>query len=161
MAIHSSTTARKIPWTQEPGRLQSIGLQSRTRLNDFTTHSSILAWRIPRTVQSMGSQRVGHDRATFTHDPQDDACNLCVQRSSPGVGESRQAAGREADTRSGCPPLTSVKARDLVHPPVTDKQTRSRHAPPNLQLPPGPRSLLFPHGPWDAHFTSPRHPLPA
>ena len=35
------------------------------------THSSILAWRIPRTeesgrLQSMGSQRVGHDRPTFT-----------------------------------------------------------------------------------------------
>ena len=25
------------------------------------THSRILAWRIPRTVQSVGSQRVGHD----------------------------------------------------------------------------------------------------
>ena len=33
------------------------------------THSSILAWRIPWTVESMGSQRVGHDRATFTHNP--------------------------------------------------------------------------------------------
>ena len=30
------------------------------------THSSILAWRIPRTIQSMGSQRVRHDWATFT-----------------------------------------------------------------------------------------------
>ena len=35
-------------------------------------HSSILAWRIPWTedpsrLQSMGSQRVGHDWATFTH----------------------------------------------------------------------------------------------
>jgi len=30
------------------------------------TDSSILAWRIPWTVQSMGSQRVGHDWATFT-----------------------------------------------------------------------------------------------
>ena len=30
------------------------------------THSSMLAWGIPRTVQSMGSQRVGHDRVTFT-----------------------------------------------------------------------------------------------
>ena len=36
MAIHSSTIAWKIPWTEEPGRLQS-----------------------------MGSQRVGHDGATF------------------------------------------------------------------------------------------------
>ena len=25
------------------------------------THSSILAWTIPGTMQSMGSQRVGHD----------------------------------------------------------------------------------------------------
>ena len=30
------------------------------------THSSILGWRIPRTEQSMGSQKVGHDSATFT-----------------------------------------------------------------------------------------------
>ena len=29
------------------------------------THSSVLAWTIPWTVQSMGSQRVGHDWATF------------------------------------------------------------------------------------------------
>ena len=26
MAIHSSTLAWKIPWTQEPGKLQSMGL---------------------------------------------------------------------------------------------------------------------------------------
>ena len=28
MAIHSSTTAWKIPWTEEPGRLPSKGLQT-------------------------------------------------------------------------------------------------------------------------------------
>ena len=27
MATHSGTLAWKIPWTEEPGRLQSIGLQ--------------------------------------------------------------------------------------------------------------------------------------
>ena len=30
------------------------------------THSSLLAWRISWTVLSMGSKRVGHNRATFT-----------------------------------------------------------------------------------------------
>ena len=30
MAIHSSTIAWKIAWTEEPGRLQSMGSQSRT-----------------------------------------------------------------------------------------------------------------------------------
>ena len=38
MAIHSSTIAWKIPWTEEPGRLQSMGLQSWTRLSDFTNY---------------------------------------------------------------------------------------------------------------------------
>ena len=27
MAIHSNTLAWKIPWTEEPGRLQSMGVQ--------------------------------------------------------------------------------------------------------------------------------------
>ena len=36
MAIHSRTLAWKIPWTEEPDRLQSMGSQSRTRLGDFT-----------------------------------------------------------------------------------------------------------------------------
>ena len=35
MAIHSSILAWRIPWTKEPGRLQSMGWQSRTRLSDF------------------------------------------------------------------------------------------------------------------------------
>ena len=79
MAPHSSTFAWKIPWTEEPGRLQSMGSLSRTRLSNFTftlhflalekemaTHSSVLTLRIPGTGEpggllSMGSHRVGHD----------------------------------------------------------------------------------------------------
>ena len=36
MATHSSILAWKIPQVEEPGWLQSMGSQSRTRLNDFT-----------------------------------------------------------------------------------------------------------------------------
>ena len=36
MATHSSTLAWKSPWTEEPGRLQSMRLQSQTWLSDFT-----------------------------------------------------------------------------------------------------------------------------
>ena len=78
MATRSIPLAWKTPWTEEPGRLQSIA-KSRTRLSDFTctfhfhalekemaTHSSVLAWRIPGTgepggLPSMGLHRVGHD----------------------------------------------------------------------------------------------------
>ena len=35
MATHSSTLARKIPWTEKPGRLQSMGSLSRTRVSNF------------------------------------------------------------------------------------------------------------------------------
>ena len=35
MATHSSTRAWKIPWMEEPGRLQSMGSQSRTQLSNF------------------------------------------------------------------------------------------------------------------------------
>ena len=61
MAIHSSTIAWKIPWTEEPGWLQ------------FT-----------------GSQRVGHDGETslslsFTWES---ACNAGRPRFSPGLGRS-------------------------------------------------------------------------
>ena len=36
MATHSTVLAWKIPWTEEPGGLQSVGSQSQTRLSDFT-----------------------------------------------------------------------------------------------------------------------------
>ena len=47
--------------------VQSLGWEDPLE-KGMTTHSSILAWRIPWTeepgrLQSMGSQRVGHDRA--------------------------------------------------------------------------------------------------
>ena len=48
------------------GDLGSIPGLGRSSGEGKTTHSSILAWRIPQTVQSMGSQRVRHSWATFT-----------------------------------------------------------------------------------------------
>ena len=34
IAIHSSILARRLPWTEEPGGLQSMGSQSQTRLSN-------------------------------------------------------------------------------------------------------------------------------
>ena len=70
----------KIPWTEEPGGLRSmgslrVGHDRATSLSLFyfhalekemATHFSVLAWRIPGTgepggLPSMGSHRVGHD----------------------------------------------------------------------------------------------------
>ena len=79
MATHSSTPAWKIPWTEEPDRLQSMG--SRRIGHDWATSLSlftfmhwrrkwqptrVLAWKIPETAEPgglpcMGSHRVGHN----------------------------------------------------------------------------------------------------
>ena len=42
MATHSSILAWRIPWTEEPGRLQSMGSKSWTRLSDWVPHKN--AW---------------------------------------------------------------------------------------------------------------------
>ena len=36
MVTHSSVLAWRTPWTEEPGRLLSMGSQSQTRLSDTT-----------------------------------------------------------------------------------------------------------------------------
>ena len=43
MATHSSTLAWRIPWTEEPGGLQSTGLQTvgHNLVTDFTFHKDI------------------------------------------------------------------------------------------------------------------------
>ena len=79
MAPHSSTLAWKIPWTKEPGGLQSMGswrvghdwaftftLHFHALEKEMAAHSSVLAWRIPGTgepgrLPSLGSHRVRHD----------------------------------------------------------------------------------------------------
>ena len=73
MAPHSSILAWKIPWAEEPGRVQSMGLQRICLLmqemketqvqflgqedplkKETATHSSILAWEIPWTEELGG-----------------------------------------------------------------------------------------------------------
>ena len=74
MAPHSSTLACKIPWMEEPGRLQSMGLRRvrhdwsefpftfhfHTLEKEMTTHFSILAWRMPGTGEPGGLQSMSH-----------------------------------------------------------------------------------------------------
>ena len=77
MAPHSSTLAWKIPWMEEPGRLQSMG--SLRVGHDFTftfhfhalekemeTHSSVLAWRIPGMGEPGGCHLWGHTESDTT-----------------------------------------------------------------------------------------------
>ena len=60
MAPHSSTLAWEIPWVEEPGRLQSMGLLSQTRLSNFTFMHWRRKWQptpvfLPGEFQGWGS----------------------------------------------------------------------------------------------------------
>ena len=83
MATHSSIFAWRIPWTEEPGGLQSMGSQSRTRLSNFThTHTmknclyTVLTFILPQICENivsgeqladLTSQDLGH----FLLDPEE------------------------------------------------------------------------------------------
>ena len=60
----------KNPPARQENWVQSLGWEDPLE-KKMATHSSILAWRIPWREEpgglpSMGSQRVGHSRGTFT-----------------------------------------------------------------------------------------------
>ena len=63
-------SVKNLPAVQETW-VRSLGWEDPLE-KEMATHSSILAWKIswteePGGLQSMGSQRVGHDSATNTH----------------------------------------------------------------------------------------------
>ena len=73
MTPHSSTPAWRIPWMEEPGRLQSMGslrvghdwlftFHFHALEKEMATHSSVLAWRIPGMGEPGGLPSVGLHR---------------------------------------------------------------------------------------------------
>ena len=108
MATHCSTLAWRIPWTEEPGGLQSMGSQSQTRLSDFTfTFSS--------------------------SDGEESTCNVGDLGSTPGLG--RPSGGRYGNPlQYSCleNPMDAGAWRAAVHR-VAKSRTRlkrlSAHAP--------------------------------
>ena len=81
-ATQSSTLAWKISWTEEPGRLQSMGSLRvghewvtsfslftfmHGRRKEMATHSSVLAWRIPGTVVPGGLPSMGLHRVNWSN----------------------------------------------------------------------------------------------
>ena len=98
MATHSNILTWRIPWTQEPGGLQSM--ESEKVGHDWATNtlttfqrkrkgkllcSCVLAWRIPGTgetcgLPSLGSHRVGHNWCDLA------AAAVGARRERSGVG---------------------------------------------------------------------------
>ena len=107
MAPHSSTLAWRIPWTEEPGGLQSMGVaKTRTQRSDFTltfhchalekavaTHSSVLAWRVPGTGKPGGHRlwgRTGSDTTERLHS------HFSLSRTGEGDGSPLQCSCLES-----------------------------------------------------------------
>ena len=70
------------------------------------THSSILAWRIPWTGCYMGSEKVGHDWATFTftprwHSGKESTCQIGDSGDAGSIPGSGRPLEKEMTTHSG------------------------------------------------------------
>ena len=130
MAPHSSTLAWKIPWTEEPGRLRSMGSQRverdwATSLSLFTfmhwrrkwQPTRVLAWRIPGTgeprgLPSTGLHRVGHDWS--------DLASVCTcQPQSPRFFVNKVICGNVnwySHCRNNMEPPSKTKNRTTIWP---------------------------------------------
>ena len=120
MTPHSSTLACKVPWMEEPGRLQSMGslrvghdwlslslftftFHFHALEKEMATHSSILAWRIPGTGEpggllSMGSHRVGHnwsDLAAAAASSRQWKCPVKREIAAPSASHSQRSWTRK------------------------------------------------------------------
>ena len=119
---------KNLPAMQETW-VQSLGRSPR---EGNGTHSSILAWGIPRTeepggLQAMGSQRVGHDHTTFTF-------TLSFPSSSTGKESASSAGdlglisglGRSLGDGNGYPPQYSglENSTDCIVHGVAKSRTR-------------------------------------
>ena len=122
MAPHSSTLAWKIPWTEEPGRLQSVGLLRvghdwATSLSLFTFMHWRRKWQPtpvflpgesqglgePGGLPSMGSHRVGHDWSDLAAAAAHNFINLCLELKKPL--ESRSQIWKSTRTNKTCRPF--------------------------------------------------------
>ena len=99
-----SATEKPLPPATWETWVPSLGWEDPLK-KGTATHSSILAWRIPRTEQSMESQRVRHDWATFTfiwtHSPGPQECKekTPVLNKCPQVGPGKSIEKRADDKR--------------------------------------------------------------
>ena len=58
MATHSSILAWGIPWTEEPGRMQSMGLQRRTQEHTHTHTHRVTVWlKVAQLVKNPPSKQ--------------------------------------------------------------------------------------------------------
>ena len=128
---------------------------------DTATNSSILAWRIPWTrksgrLQSMGSQRVGHDWVTMLSlSPNILYCTLTLQIDI-SFDDGIILFFYQINKRMGFPDGSVVK-----NPPANAGDTgsipgsgRSHHAP--EQLDHAPQLLSLCSRAWEPHLLSPR-----
>ena len=87
---------KRLPMMRET-QIWSLGREDPLE-KEMATHSSTLAWRIPWTVepgrlQSMGSQRVGHDWVTWLH-----LTSLQQHVGFPGGSVGKESACSAGDT---------------------------------------------------------------
>ena len=111
MATHSSTLAWRIPWTEEPGGLQCVGVaQSWTRLSTHTAHGGLMEKR-----RTSGGRR---------HNPSSPSSSK-PEPDRPGKA-SLEGPQNPVTAEGLCTPCPSPSASSIVLSGERDWQAKSR-----------------------------------
>ena len=134
-AVHIVQSVKNLPAMEETW-VWSLGREDSLE-KEIATHSSILAWKIPRTeepggLQSMGSQRVRHDWATNA------SLHLCHR-------------GSKTFSRTPCLPTVTIIPSFF---PLVNKEAFSSDLRPVLSLQPGGDIPPLPQEPGALHQNS-------
>ena len=152
MATYSSTLAWKIPWAEEPGRLQPMGsrVNSRTRLSDFpftfhfhalekemATHSSVLAWRIPGTGGGWWAAVCGIAQSGTRLKRLSSSSKIILKQKHKSVGKFPKDVSQEEDglceTCAGGRQL-DYNAVNALHRSLNSKTIGANHNPQSFSL---------------------------
>ena len=126
MATRFSILAWRIPWTEEPGRLQSMGSQnSWTRLSTHTHGESIFTGQTGGSVLCLSPRPAGPSAPTWVQQGAVGRTVFVSARGGPGcqdlqasITQPRQTQG--SPNRNRCPPPSPViLSKPQYYPPPT------------------------------------------
>ena len=107
MATHSSIVAWRIPWAEEPGRLQSMGLQE-----SDTTEQLSTALKEVRGQPEISGGRTSQEKRPASTKTQRQGWSLAPLRSSRGP---RSLVGRQSGTWNMTRQMAGVRPRSSFY----------------------------------------------
>ena len=119
-SAHSSILAWRIPWREEPGRQQSMGLQSQTRLKRLSMNSNLISYHVKFTWTLRGAQLLDQDPLGGCVPTSPSTTQTQAREGHPGgLGENDGSLASEAENKCFSPSTAHAPCSALRLPGVS------------------------------------------